>query len=71
MNQLHTLGTQCNRTAALYGLFTQLSAEPQPKVALIGSGCSSATAVTAEHAHFHNNITQVINFISVIISDSD
>ena len=49
---------QCNRTAALDGLFTQLFQPPQEKVALIGSGCSTATEATAEISHYYN-ITQV------------
>ena len=49
---------QCNRTAALDGLFKQLFQSPQEKVALIGSGCSVATEATAEISHYYN-ITHV------------
>ena len=49
---------QCNRTVALNGLFVQLFHPPQEKIALIGSGCSTATKATAEIVH-HYNITQV------------
>ena len=45
---------QCNRTEALDGLFTQLNEPPGRKVALIGSGCSSATEATAEVSHYYN-----------------
>ena len=50
--------TQCDRTAALNGFFTQLLQPPQNKLALIGSGCSVATEATAQIAHYYN-ITQV------------
>ena len=50
---------QCDKKAALDGLFTQLFQPPQEKVALIGSGCSVATEATAEISHYFN-ITQVM-----------
>ena len=49
--------TQCNRTVALGGLFTQLHSSQQ-KVALIGSGCSLATVVTAEISHYKAGQTE-------------
>ena len=49
---------QCNRTAALDGLFKHLFQPPQGKIALIGSGCSAATEATAEISHYYN-ITHV------------
>ena len=53
-----TLLLQCNRTAVLDRLFTQLLHPSQQKVALVGSGCSLATEVTAEISHYYN-VTQV------------
>lgn len=45
-----TIYMQCDRTATLVGLFTQLFRSPHDKgiVALIGSGCPVATEATAE-----------------------
>ena len=57
--------TQCNRTVALGGLFTQLHSSRQ-KVAFIGSGCSLATEVTAEISHY-NNLTQVDSYCNFVL----
>ena len=57
--------TQCNRTVALGGLFTQLHSSRQ-KVALIGSGCSLATEATAEISHY-NNLTQVDSCCNLVL----
>ena len=51
---------QCNRRAALDGLFTHLFRPPQPKMALIGPGCSVAMAAIDEVFHYYDNISQVM-----------
>jgi hypothetical protein len=50
---------QCNRRAALDGLFTQLFQPPQPKMALIGPGCSVAMDTIDEIFQYYDNISQV------------
>ena len=64
--------TQCNRTAALDGLFKQLFQPPQEKVALIGSGCSVATEATAEISHYYNitHVSSKVHTLNFASSDS-
>ena len=52
----HDAHIQCDRTAELVGLFTQLFHSPhdEGKVALIGSGCPGATEATAEISSYFN-----------------
>ena len=52
------LCTQCNRTTALEEFFSIVFSDEYPAMALLGSGCSPATAATAEISHFYN-LTQV------------
>ena len=56
---------QCNRAAALDGLFTQLFETSRWKVALIESGCSVATEATAEISHYYD-IVHVMSYRQLV-----
>ena len=56
--------SQCDRTTALEELFSLVLYSEWPVVALLGSGCSQATAATAELTHFYN-ITQASSKVCV------
>ena len=58
---------QCNRTMALEEFFSMLFYSNLPIMALLGSGCSDASAATAELTHFYN-LTQVRSRVSTEIS---
>ena len=58
---------QCDRRAALDGLFSQLFQSPYQEIALIGSGCSAVNDATTEIS-YHYNLTHVIIFSDLWLS---
>ena len=59
---------KCNRTVALRAFYNQVIPGPV-KIAMIGSGCSVATAPTAENSPYYN-ITHVSSSVVILFLQS-